>query len=190
MSMHEMEAYVEAAVRAASKSDLTTQEKRNLIYSLFQMEEYDDCGFTNLRTSQEMIDCQYTFRIPVEEIPDYPARQQFYQDVFQKDAFGQGDVYPTGQSKVVFVDSGSDTWYSLVKSGVIQGEGAQPVEWLGNLQTLRMTKKLLGDLDEVLKKAHLELFWTSGAIDELPQEEYPEQFGMTKDELSRLFKNE
>ena len=57
MSMHEIEDYIEEAVRVVSRSDIPVSEKRNLIYSLFKLEEYGDCGFTNRRTLKEMMAC-------------------------------------------------------------------------------------------------------------------------------------
>ena len=59
MSMHEIEDYIEEAIRVVSRSDMPVSEKRSMIYSLLRLEEYGDCGFTNLRTLKEMMDYQY-----------------------------------------------------------------------------------------------------------------------------------
>ena len=38
--MHEIEDYIEEAIRAVSRSDMPVSEKRNMIYSLLRLEEY------------------------------------------------------------------------------------------------------------------------------------------------------
>ena len=73
--MHEIEDYIEEAIRAVSRSDMPVSEKRNMIYSLLRLEEYGDCGFTNLRTLKEMMDCQYTFVFDKTEMYDYEANR-------------------------------------------------------------------------------------------------------------------
>ncbi len=44
--MHEIEDYIEEAIRVVSRSDMPVSEKRSMIYSLLRLEEYGDCGFT------------------------------------------------------------------------------------------------------------------------------------------------
>lgn len=200
MSMHEIEAYVEAAVRAAAVSDMTVSEKRNMIYSLFQMEEYGDCGFTNRRTLAEMIASQYTFVFDKTQMYDYAEKRAFYDGLSRKDSYSQGDVYsfviynPASdqweeQDGKVCVDSGSEAWRGMVNKGAVTGEGAQPVERLADLDVLRKVNRLLGPLDDSLMQAHALLFIFSGALDALPEEEYPEHFGMTKEALENMVEN-
>ena len=83
----------------------------------------------------------------------------------------------------VCIDSGSDAWRGMVAAGAIAGEGAAPVERLENLDVLRKVKKLWGPMDDYFMQAHGGLFLLSGAIDDLPEEEFPEHFGMTKQDL-------
>ena len=71
----------------------------------------------------------------------------------------------------------------MVAAGAIAGEGAAPVERLENLDVLRKVKKLWGPMDDYFMQAHGGLFLLSGAIDDLPEEEFPEHFGMTKQDL-------
>ena len=83
----------------------------------------------------------------------------------------------------VCIDSGSDAWRGMVTAGAIAGEGAAPVERLENLDVLRKVKKLWGPMDDYFMQAHGGLFLLSGAIDDLPEEEFPEHFGMTKQDF-------
>lgn len=200
MSMHEIEAYVEAAVRAVAGSDMPVSDKRDMIYSLFQMEEYGDCGFTNRRTLAEMLASQYTFVFDKTQMYDYAENRAFYDALSRKNSYLQGDVYsfviynPASdqweeQDGKVCVDSGSEAWKGMVASGFITGEGAKPVKRLADLDVLRKVKKLLGPLDDYLMQAHALLFVFSGALDVLPEEEYPEHFGMTKEALEGMMEN-
>ena len=54
---------------------------------------------------------------------------------------------------------------------------------LENLDVLRKVKKLWGPMDDYFMQAHGGLFLLSGAIDDLPEEEFPEHFGMTKQDF-------
>lgn len=191
MSMHVIEDYIEEAVRAVSHSDMPVSQKRNMIFSLFRLEEYGDCGFTNLRTLPEMVACQYTFVFDKTRMFDYEARREYYDALCDQGGSSQGDPYTpfirnpltgdwTPLPDKVCVDSGSETWRGMVAVGAITGEGAKPVERLDDLEVLRKTKKLLGRLNAYLMQAHGVLFLLSGAIDRLPEEEFPEHFGMTK----------
>ena len=93
MSMHEIEDYIEEAIRVVSRSDMPVSEKRSMIYSLLRLEEYGDCGFTNLRTLKEMMDCQYTFVFDKTEMYDYEANRGYYDDLSKKGGCSQGAPY-------------------------------------------------------------------------------------------------
>ncbi len=93
MSMHEIEDYIEEAVRVVSRSDIPVSEKRNLIYSLFKLEEYGDCGFTNRRTLKEMMACQYTFVFDKTQMHDCATNRDAYGHLSEQGAFSQGGAY-------------------------------------------------------------------------------------------------
>ena len=144
MSMHEIEDYIEEAIRVVSRSDMPVSEKRSMIYSLLRLEEYGDCGFTNLRTLKEMMDCQYTFVFDKTEMYDYKANRGYYDDLSKKGGCSQGAPYTlvardavtnewVKHGDKVCIDSGSDAWRGMVAAGAIAGEGAAPVERLENL---------------------------------------------------------
>ena len=57
------------------------------------------------------------------------------------------------------------------------------MERLEDLAVLRAVKKLWGPMDDYFMQAHGGLFLFSGAIDGLPEEEFPEHFGMTKQDF-------
>ena len=170
MSMHEIEDYIEEAIRVVSRSDMPVSEKRSMIYSLLRLEEYGDCGFTNLRTLKEMMDLSKKGGCSQGAPYTLVAR-----DAVTNEWVKHGDK--------VCIDSGSDAWRGMVAAGAIAGEGAAPVERLENLDVLRKVKKLWGPMDDYFMQAHGGLFLLSGAIDDLPEEEFPEHFGMTKQDF-------
>ncbi|QQO08777.1 hypothetical protein [Breznakiella homolactica] len=181
MSMHEIEYFVEIGVRAVAGSGLPVQEKRNLIYTLFRLEEYGDCSFTNARTIREMAECRYTFLFDKEEMWDYETNRGFYDTGgLEKDSYGIGDLYiyhdyddrfPEGDNKIC-VDSGSPAWEEIVKAGKITGPDAQPVEQVNSLEALRIVKLLLtwADwMDEYAYEGYMMVFYMSDA-EQLMQE--------------------
>lgn len=84
--MHEIEDYIEEAIRVVSRSDMPVSEKRSMIYSLLRLEEYGDCGLPTMRTLKEMMDCQYTFVFDKTEMYDYEANRGYYDEPFQERA--------------------------------------------------------------------------------------------------------
>ena len=194
MSMHAIEDYIEEAIRIVSRSDMPVSEKRNMIYSLLRLEEYGDCGFTNLRTLKEMMDCQYTFVFDKAEMYDYGTNRDYYDGLSKKGGCSQGAPYAlvardavtnewVKHDDKVCIDSGSYAWRCMVADGAIAGEGAAPVERLADLDVLRKVKKLWEPMDDYYMQAHGGLFLLSGAVDDLPEEEFPEHFGMTKQDF-------
>ncbi len=192
MSMHQMEAYIEEAVRAVALSDLPVQHKRDLIYSLFDMETYGDCGFTNLRTINEMLACKYTFVFAPEEMHDYGERRDFY-DRGDTGIVKENDVYivendEPDSPKRIYVDSGTPAWDAMVKSGAITGEGALPVRLIDSLTVLKEVNPLLGDIldDEYIREGMMATAFLTGAVDDMNDEEVQEIMGMSREELEDM----
>lgn len=140
MSMHEIEDYIEEAIRVVSRSDMPVSEKRSMIYSLLRLEEYGDCGFTNLRTLKEMMDCQYTFVFDKTEMYDYEANRGYYDDLSKKGGCSQGAPYTlvardavtnewVKHGDKVCIDSGSDAWRGMVAAGALPARARPP--WNG-----------------------------------------------------------
>ena len=86
MSMHEIEDYIEEAIRAVSRSEYAVSKSGTRFIRCSGWREYGDCGFTNLRTLKEMMDCQYTFVFDKTEMYDYEANRGYYDDLSKKAA--------------------------------------------------------------------------------------------------------
>lgn len=187
-----MEAYIEEAVRATALSDLPVQRKRDLIYTLFDMETYGDCGFTNLRTIEEMIECNYSFVFDKTEMYDYKENKSFYDQEIEEGPTGNGDVYrylsennPEYNGKVC-IDSGSEAWEEMVKIGAIQGNGAKPVQLLSPLEVIKQSLELIEEMDSYIKEGAMITAVFTGAIDEMSDTEFAEIMGMTREEFENF----
>ena len=179
MSMHQMEGFVEEAVIAVASLEISILDKRNLIHTLFDMEEYGDCSFTNLRTINEMTECQYTFLFEPNEMFDYESRKEFYDDPNEM-TFGDELLYKYDGK--ICVDSGSNAWKGMVKAGKITSEGAKPVTILPYIDVIRTVRPLIDDNDDYILEGLSITAMLTGAADELNDEEFEYTMGMTKEE--------
>lgn len=165
MSMHQIEDFVEFAIRRVATSDTSVQHKRNLIHTLLEMERYGDCSFTNLRTIREMTDCFYSFTFDAEEMYDYNEHPERYQK--ECNIHSSGQVYFDRETGKYCIDSGSEAWQEMVKAGAITGEGACPVELLPFAETLEQLKNLLGEMDRYTKSGFDCIALLTGTFDEM-----------------------
>ncbi|MCL2579982.1 MAG: hypothetical protein FWE32_08135 [Oscillospiraceae bacterium] len=150
--MHEIEAFVGAAVCAAADSGLPASEKRNLIHTLFNLESKGDTGFTNARTLKETTQCQYTFVFDKQDMWDYAENRRYYDiDLPRKEGYTNGGLYicrgqaggfPEWEGKVC-VDAGSKAWQAMVNAGKITGQGAAPVRQMDEQETLQKSRYLI-----------------------------------------------
>lgn len=182
MSMHQMEAFTEVAVRAVALSEMPTDLKRGLIFTLFEMEACGDCGFTNLRTLDEMVACCYTTIFDAEQMHDFSNHPEYYEG---EQYNGPDGVYAGGNGKFC-VDSGTQAWMMMVQNGKITGEAAEPFELLSPLQTLKKVVPLLGEMDSYLLDGFYCTVLLSGAFDEMTDDDALEVLGMTLQEFQNL----
>lgn len=183
MSMHQMEDFIEEAVRAAATSDLPVLRKRSLIHVLFELETYGDCGFTNLRTIEEMLECQYSFSFRVQEMFDYAQRKAFY-DAGENGE--DGDPYFGDEPGICYVDSGTKPWEAMVKAGAIKGEGALPLETLSFAETLKQVVPLIGEMDPYTHEGLAITAVLSEVTEEFSDEEFVEVLGVTREEFEEM----
>lgn len=184
MSMYQIEDFIESAVRTIAMSGLDKQEKRNLIYTLFEMEEHGDCGFTNLRTISEMVECSYSFAFDAKDMYDYTENPDRYN--LEQYCYSEGDVYYDPQTDKFCVDSGSRAWEEMVKIGAIAGEGANPVDLLPYIEVLKQLKLLMGTMDRYTLEGYQTLMLLTGAFDEMTDEDCQAVFGTDKEGAEEL----
>ena len=149
MSMHEVEAFTEYCVNKIAKTDLLTiRRKRSLIKKSYEFQSYGDCGFTQLRTIDEMVECKYSFLFKKDEMYDYNEEKEFY-DKLNDYLYTDGSVYAYWSEEfpkkngMVCVDSGTEAWKEMVSRGYIQGEGAEELEEISFIEALKEFSKIL-----------------------------------------------
>lgn len=188
MSMHQIEDFIENAVRSVAASDLDKQQKRNLIHTLFDMESYGDCGFTNLRTIKEMIDCSYSFAFDAKEMYDYKENPDLYDE--NKNCYEQGDAYYDPESGKFCVDCGSKAWEEMIKIGAIKADGAIPVKILSHIDAFKQLKTVMGDMNKYDKEGFYTLILLTGAFDDMSEEDCQFIFGKTKEKAEAVLYDE
>lgn len=176
MSMHQIEDFIETSIQAVAFSQLSKQEKRNIIHTLFEMESYGDCSFTNLRSLDLLVDCGYTFLFDTEQIPEQSNSQE--------------DSYFDDESKKHCVDSGSETWQEMVRIGTITGEQAIPVEILPHIEVLKILGTLVKEMDGYTKEGFYALALITGAFDDMTDEDCIIAFGISKEQAERVMDGE
>jgi polyhydroxyalkanoate synthesis regulator phasin len=158
MSMHELEDTVESFIRIIANSNVPVLRKRILIHKMFEIESYGDCGFTNLRTIDEMVACKYSFLFEKEQMYDYNERKEFYDNIEHAPPHKDGDVYAywNGEhfEKRVCVDSNTKAWEEMVERGLITGEGAVALEDMNFIEAL---KEVMDILKNKMRKEILEI---------------------------------
>lgn len=78
MSMWEVEALIENAVNVINKSNIEPSEKRNLIWNGYQLQNEFDCGDTQFRVKDILLECEY---LQPYTIDDFPMRAE-YPEIF------------------------------------------------------------------------------------------------------------
>ena len=203
MSMHQVEFFVEVSIVEIAESELPVAQKRDLVHSLLEMQSFCDCGFTNLRVLDCLVECEYTAMVAPKDMPDYEENKEFYETLANVEEFEQGDVYlceagddvPQELVGKVCVDSGSFAWEMLVEAGMLEGPIAEPITPLGPLDTLLTVIPLLQvelepDLEESLGEGRVLLAIFTGALDEANDEQFKQITGMTRLEFDALAEQE
>lgn len=146
MSDHALEDVVQFSVEHIARSaEFSIQEKRFLIYTLFQIQDVGDCGFTHRRTVEDMVACKYTFLFDKAQMYDYEEKRDLYdQDKpWIRAENTNGGVYDYGDKYCV--DSGSEAWAEMVKIGAITGEGSRPVKRVDNFTIINLVGEIFRD---------------------------------------------
>ncbi|MDV0446418.1 hypothetical protein MsAg5_02510 [Methanosarcinaceae archaeon Ag5] len=85
MSMHDIEAVVECSVYCIDDSDLSLEEKRDLLYNLYNFQAQWDTGYTHFRVKDILLKYNYLFALPIEKHPDYAARKEEFDALVEND---------------------------------------------------------------------------------------------------------
>ena len=138
MSVWELEGLAEQAVRMVHASALPLERKRLLYASIFDVVSAFDIGFVHFRTTQELVDGQFFFRIDVPDHPEYDARQEELDAMVaagRSNWLDDGLYNPDGEAGIWF-DVSMSLWPKAVEAGLLSGLAAAPVQALGPVETL------------------------------------------------------
>lgn len=159
MSMHEIESLVEYSVLAVAAAEPTPKEARNIVHSLYLLQDQFDCGYTLLRTQQELEKLNYLFMLPPENLPE-PERGEAMALRGEGGFFGKPSTYYYQKAGRACVTAGSPLWEKLCQNGTITGEGARPVHELPLLELAHLTVPLLRFLDQEIRVQAQGLWYT------------------------------
>lgn len=120
MSMYEVEALIEHTIRVIDKTDLSDQQKRNLIWNAFKIQNNFDCSFTHFRTMDILKKVKFVQSFERTSFPLYNTYPEFFNNLSEEDfvwikkqptekwsADNSSIAYWDGESNCIFVDYGT-----------------------------------------------------------------------------------
>ncbi|WP_209402919.1 hypothetical protein [Pseudozobellia sp. WGM2] len=127
MSMWEIEALMEKTVRLIDKSEFKSNEKRNLIWNTYNLQNQFDCSFTHFRLIEILKNNEYVQQYDISDFPLTNGYKDFFFDLVNKDfewirqiptedwsENNEEIAYWDKASNKIFVDFASD-FYTLNK---------------------------------------------------------------------------
>lgn len=78
MSMHDIEDFAEQMVHLVNDSEISNEEKIELIYNIYKFHDSWDTSFTKLRVFQILADTGYFYLFDPPEHPDYEKYKDFF----------------------------------------------------------------------------------------------------------------
>lgn len=96
--MWEFEQLVEDGIRFVDLMKVSDDEKRNLIWNLYEVQSEWDCSFTNFRVMEILEKVGYTKTTTLEEYPDYEKYAPFFKGLKEENEFAFIHRDPTKKS--------------------------------------------------------------------------------------------
>lgn len=78
MSFHQLEDFVEDAIRLVHKASLEKSEKRSLIFNLYNFQSAHDCSYTHFRLADILKEHNYFYEWPIEKHPDFEQEPEYF----------------------------------------------------------------------------------------------------------------
>jgi hypothetical protein len=117
MSMHEIESLVESSVITVATALPVPPLAQSICYSLYQLQDQLDCGYTVLRVREELQQLGYLFLLPPERLPE-PERGAVMK-FSEEGGFLDDDTYFDRESGLCCITAGSELWKKLIGLGVL-----------------------------------------------------------------------
>lgn len=126
MSMWEIEALIENAVRLTSASKKDNKSKRSIFWNLYELQGQFDCSFTNFRVMDLLLKMGYTKTISLEKHPEYLKHKTYFEELKTKDfefintqvgkkwsADNPTAAYWDKKTGLIYYDLGAPLWEQL-----------------------------------------------------------------------------
>lgn len=142
MSMHEIEALVECSVAVLASADPVPADARDLCYSLYEMQDQFDCGYTVLRVSEELERLGYLYLLPPDRLPE-PERTEAAALNGHEGFIGEDpQIFFDADAGCACVTAGSPLWEKLCHAGQFTGADAEPVRLLPPVEVAQRIAEL------------------------------------------------
>jgi len=126
MSMWEIEALIEDAVKLIGKSKKDIERQRSIIWNLYDIQGQFDCSFTNFRVMNILLESGYTKTLRPEKHPNFLDNNVYFEELKTKDfefinvqigkAWTAGNpvaAYWNKKEGFIYYDFGSPLWQQL-----------------------------------------------------------------------------
>ncbi len=117
MSMHAIESLVEYSVKTVATASPVPPLARNICFSLYQLQNLLDCGYTVLRVKDELVALGYLFLLPPEQLPEPECKAA--KKLAKKGGFLNKETYFDLRSGCCCVTAGSKLWKKLLDLGIL-----------------------------------------------------------------------
>lgn len=123
MSMHEIESLVESSVKTVATASPAPSLARSICFSLYQLQNQFDCGYTVLRVREELEHLGYLFLLPPEQLPE-PERSAALnlsdqENFFAGEAYSGHKTYFDRHTGRCCITAGSELWQKLLDLGLL-----------------------------------------------------------------------
>lgn len=115
--MHAIESLVEYSVKTVATASPVPPLARNICFSLYQLQNLLDCGYTVLRVKDELVALGYLFLLPPEQLPEPECKAA--KKLAKKGGFLNKETYFDLRSGCCCVTAGSKLWKKLLDLGIL-----------------------------------------------------------------------
>lgn len=134
MSMHEIESLVEYSVKTVATASPVSPLAKSICFSLYQIQDLFDCGYTLLRVRDELVQLGYLYLLPPELLPD-PERSQAMKFKKRSGFFAKGTYFDHKTNRCC-ITAGSKLWKKLLSLGILPAEDPQEVRELSPFELI------------------------------------------------------
>ncbi|MEM6801047.1 MAG: hypothetical protein AAF696_06555 [Bacteroidota bacterium] len=163
MSFHQLEDFVEDAIRLIHIASLEKSEKRSLIFNLYNFQSAHDCSYTHFRLADILQEHHYFYQWPIERHPDYKTQTEYFSGLklengkWIKGSFAGDDaqIYAreiAGKAYLYF-DAGDHFWLRI-KDQLAEEDQIAPRTYPSSLLFLKLLNIAAEEESELLARVY------------------------------------